>query len=69
MTRRDFLNFEAYALGSFICRDPECSITGLRREYKCECGFTCAGPGDIWDHAQTCGQETRRQYVQMELPL
>lgn len=47
----------------------QCSINGLRCEYRCECGFNCTGRGDIWDHAQECGRETRRQYIQTELPL
>lgn len=69
MTRRDFIDLEAHALGTFICRDIDCSINGLRCEYRCECGFNCTGRGDIWDHAQECGRETRRQYIQTELPL
>lgn len=69
MTRRDFVNLEAHALGTFICRDIDCSINGLWREYRCECGFVCTSPGDIWDHAQACGRETRRQYRQVEMPL
>lgn len=40
MTRRDFINFEAHVLGAFICRDIDCSINGLGREYCGLCSRT-----------------------------
>jgi hypothetical protein len=47
LTRREFVQRENEHLGRFLDVDH---LVGWRRTYRCDCGFTCAAPGDIHDH-------------------
>ncbi len=49
--RRAFVRAENIKLGRFL--DVE-DLVGWRRQYRCDCGFRCYAPGDIWDHTLTC---------------
>lgn len=53
--RREFVRRENNRLGEFLGADD---VVGWRRSYKCECGYTCTAPGDIYDHAQACKMDT-----------
>jgi hypothetical protein len=56
MTRREFVRRENVELGRFLDGE-EGLLAGWHRSYRCDCGFRCNAPGDIYDHAQTCGQQ------------
>lgn len=49
--RRAFVRSEHARLARFIDVD---ALVGWRRTYRCDCGFQCFAPGDIWDHTQVC---------------
>lgn len=50
LTRREFTRLENNHLGRFLDTDH---LVGWRRDYRCDCGFHCHTPADLWDHAQT----------------
>lgn len=50
--RRRFLDQEAMGLGRFINKVDPREIVGWTRYYKCDCGFACRAPTEIWDHVQ-----------------
>jgi hypothetical protein len=61
--RRAFVDRQNRALGRFLDRGneyPAKAVGGFFRSYACECGFSCRAPGDIYDHAQTCGPPQRQ---------
>lgn len=56
--RRAFVHAETIALGRFLGADE---VAGWSRTYRCDCGYRCTAPGDIWDHAQACGPKGQQQ--------
>ena len=52
LTRRDFVNAEAAAYLRHYYASIETAhlVLAQTREYVCDCGFRCTGPGQIWDH-------------------
>lgn len=64
--RRAFVDCENRKLEQFLAHGdvyPSKHVGGFDRRYICQCGFSCRAPGDIYDHAQTCGP------LQMQLDL
>lgn len=53
LKRRAFVRAENHRLGHFL-DDAGQDLVAWGRSYRCECGYSCAAPGDIFDHAQTC---------------
>lgn len=51
--RRAFIDHENEHLGRFLEPAAE-QLIGWRRRYRCECGFTCTAPGDLFDHTRNC---------------
>ena len=51
LARRAFVRAENNHLGRFLNID---NLVGWNRSYRCDCGFSCAAPGEIFDHAQAC---------------
>jgi hypothetical protein len=49
--RRRFVNVETMHLGRFLAAAGD-GLVGWRRTYKCECGATFTGAGEVWDHVQ-----------------
>lgn len=49
--RRAFVHRETIVLGRFLDAPL---VVGWSRSYRCDCGFTCRSPGEIWDHTQGC---------------
>ena len=55
MSRRDFSIAETLRLGRFIADSIDRPVVGWHRFYRCECGATFRGPGEVWDHTRACG--------------
>lgn len=52
--RRAFVNKENLELGRFLGADEQLLIVRWERSYRCDCGFVCAAPGDIFNHTLVC---------------
>jgi hypothetical protein len=51
-SRRDFVSAETEHLGAFL--GDSAFLVGWSRSYRCDCGFRCTAPGDIYDHSLVC---------------
>lgn len=51
--RRAFTRAENLHLGAFLDAGGA-DLVGWSRGYRCDCGFRCSAPGDIYDHSLTC---------------
>lgn len=51
--RRAFSRSENLHLGAFL-DDGGSDIVWWSRSYRCDCGFRCTAPGDIYDHSLAC---------------
>ncbi len=49
--RRAFVRAETLRLGRFL---DESDVVAWGRSYRCDCGFSCTSPGEIWDHTLGC---------------
>lgn len=49
--RRAFVRKENEKLGKFLNVE---ALKGWGRWYRCDCGFRCNSPGDIFDHSKQC---------------
>lgn len=47
--QREFTRQENNKLGAFL-DIPSKELVGWSRSYKCDCGFSCRSPKDIWNH-------------------
>ena len=54
-TRKAFRDRENRTLARFL---DTSDLIGWQRTYKCECGFSCFAPNDIYDHSAECPTTT-----------
>lgn len=55
--QRDFTRTENIHLDRFLTTaddffNPNNPVVRWNRVYKCECGFACTAPGEIWAHTR-----------------
>lgn len=53
--KRAFVRAEALRLDEFLSASddwfhPHNPVVGWTRGYKCDCGFSCVAPDELWDH-------------------
>lgn len=65
MTLDDFVRAEGVALRTFMDKHAAEDFLGrsmpiYTRHYRCDCGFGCQSPREIWRHVATAHAELRQ---------